>query len=245
MMAKTKKSQKKAQTTQHPWVGKSILAGLTWQNEQGRVMEQRQIYGVITGVKEAESTMEVDQAHGEFWTLPYYPETVMQPPHGTYKCRSTGEEVVNPDLLMSWRIMRTEGGEQRGWQPNFLLFSEPVQPPEWEFTRDHDAVYIQQDILQRGPQYLGKRLLVGIQYYEVEGAKRKVFRVEQYHGEIVKANPVDGLVIRQADGEEFILPPDLTMLEPAPKAEFRLRATGEVVVNPDYIAAWAVDRTKQ
>ncbi len=244
-MAKTKKSQSKVEKAHHSWVGKTILTGLTWQSQQGLVLDQRQFYGIITGVIEAEHIMEVDLANGEFYKLPYYPETVMQPPHGIYKCRSTGQEVVNPDLLMSWRVTQAEGGEQRGWQPNFLLFSEPVQPPEWEFTRHHDPEYIRQDIQQRGPQYLGKHLLVGIQYYQVEGDRKKVVQQEQLHGEIVQANPVDGLVIRQPNGEEFKMPPDLTMLEPAPKAEFRLRLTGEVVVNPDYVVAWAVDQTKK
>ena len=244
-MAKTKKSKKSGATGEHPWIGKTILTGLTWQSEQGRVLDQRQYYGIVTRVDEAEHRMEVDLANGEFWQLPYYPETTMQPPHGIYKCRSTGQNVVNPDLLMSWRITQTEGGQQRGWQPNFLLFSEPVQPPEWEFTRDHDPDYIQQDILERGPQFLGKHLLVGIQYYELDEAGQTSVRLEQFHGEIVQANPTDGLVIRKPDGELFSMPPDLTMLEPAPKGEFRLRATGELVVNPDYVAAWALDKRKK
>jgi hypothetical protein len=244
-MPKTKKSAQSEATPSHPWEGKTILSGLTWQTESGQVLDQRQFYGIITRVNEAEHIMEVDLANGQFWQLPYYPEVTMKPPHGVYKCRASGQEVVNPDLLMSWRVTQTEGGQQRGWQPNFLLFSEPVQPPEWEFTLDHDPAYIQQDILERGSQYLGKHLLVGIQYYELDPAGKTTVRVEQFHGEIVQANPSDGLVIRQPDGKAFKMPPDLTMLEPAPKAEFRLRATGEIVVNPDYVAAWAVDRRKK
>ena len=112
MMAKAKKSRKKDEST-HPWVGKTILAGLSWLNEQGRVMDQRQVFGIITRVVEDEHTMEVDQPSGEFWTLPYYPEITMQPPRGIYRCRSNGMgKAVNPDLLMSWRIMQTEGGQQ-------------------------------------------------------------------------------------------------------------------------------------
>lgn len=244
MMAKAKKSRKKDENN-HPWVGKSILAGLSWLDPQGRVTQQRQIFGIITRINEAEHSMEVDKPDGEFWVLPYYPETTMQPPHGKYRCRSNGLEVKNPDLLMSWRVEQTEGGEGGGWQPNFLPFSEPIEPREWEFTPHYDFEYLRKDVAQRGHEFIGKHLLIGIRYYEVDAAERKFVGQEQLHGEIVRANPEDGIVIRQTNGEEFKMPPDLSMLEPAPKAEYKLRATGEVVVNPDYVATWAIDRPKK
>jgi len=36
------------------------------------------------------------------------------------------------------------------------------------------------------------------------------------------------------------LPPDLRSLKPAPAGEYRLRATGEIVRDPDYLATWVV-----
>jgi hypothetical protein len=258
-MAKAKKSKSKDQTVAqttgqttdqtmdgknpHPWLGKTILAGLTWRDTHGHATDQKQIYGVITRINEDEHFMEVDHASGEYWALPYYPETIMQqPPRGKYVCRSSRQVVVNPDFLMSWRILQTEGGEQRGWQPNYLLFSEPVEPREWEFTPDRDMEFLQSDIFQRGGQYIGKHLLIGIQHIEVgqEAHDGKLIQQEQRHGEIVRANPADGIIIKQANGEEYKMPPDLTLLEPAPNGEYRLRSTGEVVVNPDYIANWAI-----
>ncbi len=243
-MAKTKKSRKQTENTPHPWIGKTLLAGLTWLSEQGRVISQKQVYGAITQINPDEHSMEVDQPNGEFWTVPYYPETVMQARRGKYRCTSTGQEVVNPDLVTSWRLIQTEVGQFRGWQPNYLLYSEPVQPREWEFTPTYEREYLLYDIHQRGEQFIGKHLLIGIQYFEAEegNPNGKFVGQEQRHGVIVRANPEDGIVLQLPDGSEFKMPPDLTMLEPAPRAEYRLRSTGEVVVNPDYGAAWAVYR---
>ena len=98
---------------------------------------------------------------------------------------------------------------------------------------------------QRGHEFIGKHLLISIRYYEVDAAERKFVRQEQLHGEIVRASPEDGIVIRQANGEEFKMPPDLTLLEPAQTGEYSLRSSGEVVVNPDYIATWAIDHPKK
>src|SRR5205085_844425 len=84
-----------------------------------------------------------------------------------------------------------------------------------------------------GPQYVGKRLLVGI---TVNTAAGEFVYQEQFHGVIVTADQ-GGVVVERADnGARVSLPPEL--MEAAP-GEYRLRATGEVVVNPDYLAKWA------
>lgn len=83
-----------------------------------------------------------------------------------------------------------------------------------------------------GSQYIGKRLLVGITYEDRAG---KLIRQEQFHGLIVEAGE-GGIVIERNDtGERKSLPPDLTEARPG---EYRLRTTGEVVVDPDYLAKW-------
>ena len=47
-------------------------------------------------------------------------------------------------------------------------------------------------------------------------------------------------MIERADtGVRVVLPPQLQV---AAKGEYRLRTTGEVVCDPDYLATWAFDR---
>ena len=84
-----------------------------------------------------------------------------------------------------------------------------------------------------GSQYIGKHLLVGI---TVNGVDGELMYQEQFHGLIVAADD-GGLVIERAgNGARISLPPDLTKASPG---EYLLRSTGEVVVDPDYLAKWS------
>lgn len=70
---------------------------------------------------------------------------------------------------------------------------------------------------------------------------------EQFYGAVVAADPTDGVALRlkgKRAGEIYHLPPDLRALAPAPSGEYRLRSTGEVVVDPDYVTNWTVDPPK-
>ena len=52
-----------------------------------------------------------------------------------------------------------------------------------------------------------------------------------------------GIAIRldgQRAGEIFNLPPDLRSFERASPGEYRLKSTGEMVVDPDYLCTWTI-----
>ena len=88
----------------------------------------------------------------------------------------------------------------------------------------------------------GAIVLVGITYAEPAGD-----RMEQLYGVVERAAPDEGILLTlhgSRDGEEFWLPPDLTNLQPAGPGRYRLRSTGEVVVDPDYTATWTVHPPK-
>jgi hypothetical protein len=86
-----------------------------------------------------------------------------------------------------------------------------------------------------GQAFVGKRLLVGIRWT----AKGEIVREEQFHGLIIEADE-EGLVLERADtGPRVVLPPQI---QAAPQGDYRLRATGEVVSDPDYLATWRFDQ---
>lgn len=87
----------------------------------------------------------------------------------------------------------------------------------------------------KGKGFVGKRLLDGVRWT----SKGEVVREEQFHGLILEADQ-EGLVIERADtGARVVLPPQLKVAAPG---EYRLRATGEVVRDPDYLATWKIDQ---
>jgi len=86
--------------------------------------------------------------------------------------------------------------------------------------------------------FIGKLLLVGVSYCDEQG---NFVKQEQFHGEIVRASRDEGIIIRLGEnGEERWVPPDLSRLEPAPPGRYTLRASGEVVEDPDFLSMWTV-----
>lgn len=61
----------------------------------------------------------------------------------------------------------------------------------------------------------------------------------QFHGVIIEADE-EGVVIRHPDGEERILPPAWHAYVPARQGTYRLKSTGEEVVDPDLETIWTV-----
>jgi len=90
--------------------------------------------------------------------------------------------------------------------------------------------------------YIGKHLLIGVTYLDHDDS---FLEQKQIHGNILRINEHEGIVIWiNNSSEEYKLPPDLNSLQDAPKGEFRLRSTGEVVVDPDLLATWTITKAK-
>jgi hypothetical protein len=87
---------------------------------------------------------------------------------------------------------------------------------------------------------LGKVVLVGLTYLGTDGA---VSDQRQFFGTAVSADPRKGILLTLSglrSGEQFNLPPDTRGIDAAAPGEYRLRATGDVVVNPDYTAVFSI-----
>ena len=80
--------------------------------------------------------------------------------------------------------------------------------------------------------YIGKTLLFGITSCDHD---ENVLAQEQNYGEILEINARVMVVKIHDSGEKFTLPPFVNDLESAPEGEYRLRSTGEIVVNPDLL----------
>jgi hypothetical protein len=83
---------------------------------------------------------------------------------------------------------------------------------------------------------LGATVLVGLTYSEPTGQ-----RLEQFYGTVVSADPEEGITLQlegSRAGGAYRLPPDLRAFFPARSGSYRLRETGEVVIDPDYTTTW-------
>jgi hypothetical protein len=84
---------------------------------------------------------------------------------------------------------------------------------------------------------IGKRVLVGITFVSADD---EVLDQQQFAGTVASADPEDGVELRLDDGSSRRLPPDLDAFEAAAPGDYRLRSTGEVVTDPDFVSTWTV-----
>lgn len=85
-------------------------------------------------------------------------------------------------------------------------------------------------------ELLGKSVLVDITLLD---HKDELLSEHQFHGRVDSLD--DGLVhFRPGSGEGFFLPPHPSAFVKARPGKYRLRSTGEVVVDPDFIASWTI-----
>ena len=83
---------------------------------------------------------------------------------------------------------------------------------------------------------LGKTILIGLTYYTEE---KEFVEQKQIWGTVIKSSE-EGILVHLSNGEYYDLPPNLTSTQVATPGEYRLRSTGEIVVNPDYLTTWNV-----
>ncbi len=112
-----------------------------------------------------------------------------------------------------------------------------IETPDEDDDFDLDAYLLTH--LPEYNGYVGKHLLMSLTYLDPSGAGE---HKSQLHGVITRINEAIIAVERQDTGEEFTLPADLSALEVAAEAEYRLKPSGEVVVNPDYLVVYAIGR---
>ena len=85
---------------------------------------------------------------------------------------------------------------------------------------------------------MGKVLLAGLTYYTNDN---ELIEQKQFYGIVTEANE-RVIRVRQKDGSEFTLPPDLSSTKRGMKGEYKLRSTGEVVKDPDFLTTWNITR---
>jgi hypothetical protein len=90
---------------------------------------------------------------------------------------------------------------------------------------------------ERAAELIHKHVLVRLTWLDSNGGVRKQ---EQLHGNVISAS-ASGILLQLPDGLEYNLPPDYRAFEKANAGDYRLRSTGEVVINPDYVATWIVN----
>jgi hypothetical protein len=91
---------------------------------------------------------------------------------------------------------------------------------------------------ERLQHLVGARLLVGVSFRSADGT---LLRQEQFCGRVLQV--ADGVVVverPQSPGNPAVLPADHDAYDEAAPGRYVLAATGETVVDPDYVTTWEV-----
>jgi hypothetical protein len=96
-------------------LGKTVLLGLSIVRPNGDVIEYRQLHGIIERVHPSDGVL-VRRPDGSECFLPPDLRGLEEAPPGTYRLRSTGEEIQDPDFLWTWTVTQPEahGGNDVG-----------------------------------------------------------------------------------------------------------------------------------
>jgi hypothetical protein len=87
-------------------INKHIIVGITMKDHDGTFLEQKQMHGDIIRINDKEGIVIKLHNSDTEYSLPPYLDSVQVAPEGEYRFTSTGEIVVNPDLMTSWTITR-------------------------------------------------------------------------------------------------------------------------------------------
>ena len=84
---------------------------------------------------------------------------------------------------------------------------------------------------------LGKYVLIGITRIAADDT---LIEKTERHGRIALVDPDEGIKVVLSDGEVLTLPPDPDSFREAKPGVYRLRSTGEEVVDPDLTTVWTI-----
>ncbi len=91
-------------------------------------------------------------------------------------------------------------------------------------------------------ELIGSTVLIGLTY--VKQSDPSVSRQYQMFGTIESADREKGITVRLIHpwkGQAYTIPPAPRTLTPAEPGDYRLRSTGETIVDPDYLTSWTID----
>lgn len=88
------------------YVGKYILVGVTYLDQDGNETQKQQLHGVIESASEADGIkIQLKGVYeGESWVMPADQRAISKAPPGKYTLHMSGEKVEDPDLVSTWTV---------------------------------------------------------------------------------------------------------------------------------------------
>jgi hypothetical protein len=88
------------------YIGKTVLLGVTYLDHDEKLLSQHQWFGTIVTFSNTEGIRIKLRDSDAPCALPPDPRGIRKAKPGIYELRSTGEEIVDPDYLATWRCVK-------------------------------------------------------------------------------------------------------------------------------------------
>ena len=85
---------------------------------------------------------------------------------------------------------------------------------------------------------MGKMLIIGITRKSHEG---DFLAFEQYHGIVCCADEHKGITVKNSQGKEYTIPPQLSNIHVAEPGTYVEKVSGIKIENPDYYSNWIIN----
>lgn len=89
------------------YIGKLILIGISFVSKNDELIEQYQTHGYIEKI-EKNGLMRIRRDGLPVFTIPFNKSAISKAKPGTYRERSSGMEIENPDFFTSWSVRKTK-----------------------------------------------------------------------------------------------------------------------------------------
>ena len=87
--------------------GKVVLVGLTFIDQEGKIIERYQTHGTIAKLT-IDGFFKIIREDNSVFRIPYLKETIKKAKEGKYREVSTGETIENPDFIMTWKVKTSD-----------------------------------------------------------------------------------------------------------------------------------------
>lgn len=103
--------------------GKVVLVGLTFIDQEGKIIERYQTHGTIAKLT-IDGFFKIIREDNSVFRIPYLKETIKKAKEGKYREVSTGETIENPDFIMTWKVKTSDHTDleeikRHGYMPVF------------------------------------------------------------------------------------------------------------------------------
>lgn len=205
-------------------VGKTVIIGITENDQTGAFVRKYQIYGTIALVDgERGISVAIDGTDPtEYCVLPPAPFCFVPAERGTYRLRSSGKVIENPDYVSTWTATLPEPGTPR----------QPAD--EWQVEPTWDEA--------RAAALIGKTVVIGITVLDESGSQTQTWHG---FGNVSRVSAISGIEVELMGvcaGSSYLLPPAPMAFLPAQPGVHAVPGTPDTVENPDFTITMVMRR---